>query len=149
MSDSLDHEAYCVIESLVTDSAASENCLVIDQESTGNNRSHCLLSSPYEKVVAVVDRSADVNIAAREIVRALRAFKGKSPYAPDLVLVNEFLKEAFLHAVAAATAQLSATRGKSIPSSQAVPLRLTKAEDAGECSCKDLPVLVIADFHDR
>jgi hypothetical protein len=45
-----------------------------------------------------VDRTADVKIAARELVAARFAFGGSSPYAPDLVLVNEFVKAEFLQA---------------------------------------------------
>lgn len=47
-----------------------------------------------------MDRTADVKLAAKELVAARFAFGGTSPYAPDLVLVNEFVKQAFLQAVA-------------------------------------------------
>ncbi|KAL6243409.1 hypothetical protein RBB50_009401 [Rhinocladiella similis] len=48
------------------------------------------IKTPLDKTVAIVDRTADLSNAARELVRARFSFDGKSPYAPDLVLVNEF-----------------------------------------------------------
>ncbi|KAK3710905.1 hypothetical protein LTR37_009926 [Vermiconidia calcicola] len=56
-------------------------------------------SSSSSKVVAFVDRTADLRLAARELVAARFSFGGRSPYAPDLVLVNEFAREEFLGAV--------------------------------------------------
>jgi hypothetical protein len=46
-----------------------------------------------------VDRTADLQHAARELISARFSFGGRSPYAPDIVLVNEFVKQAFLEAV--------------------------------------------------
>ena len=37
--------------------------------------------------------------AAKALVTARFSFSGKSPYAPDIVLVNEFVKKNFLDAV--------------------------------------------------
>lgn len=52
--------------------------------------------SPRGKVVAVVDRTADLAAAAEQLITARFAFGGTSPYAPDIVLVNEFIKKDFL-----------------------------------------------------
>ena len=54
-----------------------------------------------------MDRTADLKLAARELVAARFAFGGSSPYAPDLVLVNEFVKQEFLQAVGEETRRLS------------------------------------------
>jgi aldehyde dehydrogenase (NAD+) len=54
------------------------------------------LASPRTKVIAVVDRTADLALAAEQLVAARFAFGGTSPYAPDLILVNEFVKKEFL-----------------------------------------------------
>jgi len=54
------------------------------------------LISPAGKTIAVVDRTADLATAAEQLVAARFAFRGTSPYAPDLVLVNEFIKKDFL-----------------------------------------------------
>ncbi|KAK5657297.1 hypothetical protein OQA88_3359 [Cercophora sp. LCS_1] len=49
------------------------------------------------RTVAVVDRSADIENAARVLVKARFAMVG-GVYAPDLVVVNEFVKKRFLEA---------------------------------------------------
>jgi hypothetical protein len=59
---------------------------------------HRLVSDPEARVVAVVERDADLDLAARELVRARFALRGRSPYAPDVVLVNEWVKREFLEA---------------------------------------------------
>ncbi|RMJ27119.1 Aldehyde dehydrogenase family [Aspergillus sp. HF37] len=50
-------------------------------------------------VAAIVDRTADTTRAAEAIVAARFGFGGRSPYAPDVVLVNEFVKDPFLTAL--------------------------------------------------
>lgn len=50
------------------------------------------------RCVAIVDRSADIEAAAKAITAARFSFGGYSPYAPDLVLVNEFVKKEFFEA---------------------------------------------------
>jgi aldehyde dehydrogenase (NAD+) len=57
------------------------------------------LASPQSKVIAVVDRTADLVSAAEHLVTARFAFGGSSPYAPDLIFVNEYVKEEFLEHV--------------------------------------------------
>lgn len=57
------------------------------------------LVSPGSKVVAIIDRTADLALAAEQLVTARFAFGGSSPYAPDIVLVNEFAKEEFVEHV--------------------------------------------------
>lgn len=57
-----------------------------------------LLSSSGTRTVAVVDRTADIDLAARAITAARFGFGGTSPYTPDLVLVNEFVKKDFFEA---------------------------------------------------
>lgn len=50
-------------------------------------------------MVAIVDRTADLVSAAENLVTARFAFGGSSPYAPDLVFVNEYVKKEFLEHV--------------------------------------------------
>lgn len=57
--------------------------------------------------VAVVDRTADIRLAAQEIAQARTAFGGNSPYVPRTVLVNEFVMGSFIDALLATTAQSS------------------------------------------
>jgi acyl-CoA reductase-like NAD-dependent aldehyde dehydrogenase len=58
-----------------------------------------LISPSRSRVVAVVDRTADLAKAAAALVTARLSFGGNSPYAPDVILVNEYVKKAFLVAV--------------------------------------------------
>lgn len=57
------------------------------------------LASPQSKTIAIVDRTADLVSAAEQLVTARFAFGGNSPYAPDLVFVNEYVKKGFLEHV--------------------------------------------------
>lgn len=58
-----------------------------------------LASNASAITAAVVDRTADPDKAAEDLVNARFAFKGRSPYAPDVVLVNEFIRKDFLQAL--------------------------------------------------
>ncbi|KAI9147322.1 4,5-DOPA dioxygenase extradiol [Paramyrothecium foliicola] len=64
------------------------------------------LSSPLNAfTVAVIDRTANLEDAARTLWRARTAFGGTSPYAPDIIFVNEFAKQALLDALIACYSQ--------------------------------------------
>ncbi|KAL1891088.1 hypothetical protein Sste5346_007914 [Sporothrix stenoceras] len=63
------------------------------------------------RVVAIVERDADVKTAATALVRARFSFGGRSPYAPDVVLVSEWVKKDFLACAAQAAAQFMAEGG--------------------------------------
>lgn len=72
-------------------------------------------------MIAIVDRTADVAAAAEQIITARFAFGGTSPYAPDVVLVNEYIKKDFLehalkHAFRFMASGEEATYGSSKPS---------------------------------
>lgn len=57
-------------------------------------------------VVAIVDRTANVSQAASTVGSSRILFKGKSSYAPDIVLVNEFVADDFIfHLVRAVTSK--------------------------------------------
>ncbi|GAM86964.1 hypothetical protein ANO11243_049850 [Dothideomycetidae sp. 11243] len=56
------------------------------------------LETPHSRTVAVVDRSSNVRAAAKDLVRSRMCFGGTSPYAPSLVLVNEFVLDDFCRA---------------------------------------------------
>jgi hypothetical protein len=55
---------------------------------------------PTARAIAFVDRTADPNLAAKEVVASRLAFGGKSHCAVDQVFVNEFVADNFLDAVA-------------------------------------------------
>ncbi|OQV00734.1 hypothetical protein CLAIMM_06193 [Cladophialophora immunda] len=76
-------------------------CLVVDQtglvSTAGVGR---LIGSEIgAATVAIVDRTADLDFAAQEIVKSRVAFAGKGAYAPGYILVNEFSETRFLDLV--------------------------------------------------
>ncbi|OKP12498.1 hypothetical protein PENSUB_1864 [Penicillium subrubescens] len=69
--------------------------LIIDQ--TGiTDAPNSVKSLPNLRSVAVIDRTADVEKAAQQILPAHLAFSGQSPHAPDLIIVNEWVKDKFI-----------------------------------------------------
>jgi hypothetical protein len=96
---SLHPDTFAIASSPIQDTALLNSALVIDQNSSDRwPRANVLASPSRSSVFAIVDRTADVRLAARELVAARFAFGGSSAYAPDLVLVNEFVKQEFLQA---------------------------------------------------
>ena len=67
-----------------------------------------LISPSQSRVVAIVDRTAALAKAAQALVTARFSFGGNSPYAPDVVLVNEYVKKAFLVALMQELVQFTA-----------------------------------------
>lgn len=109
LTSSLDSDTFAIASEPIKDESLLQSALVIRQ--TGNEQvpGLNLLSSPAKsRTVAVVDRTADISLAARELVAATFTFGGRSPYAPDFIFVNEFVKRAFLQAVVGECAKLSA-----------------------------------------
>ncbi len=68
------------------------------------------LVPPSTRTVAIVDRAADMQKAAKAISRARFSFAGQSPRAPDLVLVDEFRIKEFCAQIAKLTSQYFATQ---------------------------------------
>ncbi|ORY71829.1 Aldehyde/histidinol dehydrogenase [Pseudomassariella vexata] len=95
----LDINSFCLSKT-IRDSSILEIAVLVDQTSTASSRSLTaqLCSSSITRTVAIVDRTADLQVAAKAITQARFSFGGTSPYAPDLVLVNEFVKEEFFEA---------------------------------------------------
>jgi acyl-CoA reductase-like NAD-dependent aldehyde dehydrogenase len=81
---------------------------VVPQESIdgGRQRNHYVFTSLSGlRTVAFVDRTTQVEHAAEDLALARFLFRGQSPYAPDLVLVNEFCVQPFLKALMKHAAQ--------------------------------------------
>ena len=89
-----------MLDSKPDENFLSKHCIILDGQPTENpvttTRS---ISTPSYRTIAIIDRSAQVTDAAREVTRARFAFGGRSAYAPDLVLVNEFILKDFCIAV--------------------------------------------------
>lgn len=83
-----------------------QKCFIIDQTGRAELGSvPALWSRPNLCAVAIVDRTADVNKAAREIFHANTFFLGRGPYAPDLILVNEFVGDELINQLHALSLQ--------------------------------------------
>ena len=123
LKTALHPDTFAIASSPIRDAAILNSAIHIDQNSSENVPKLNHLASPSRsRAFAVVDRTSDVKTAARELVAARFAFGGSSPYAPDLVLVNEFVKQDFLQAVVDESRNLSSAAriygdAKSKPSS--------------------------------
>lgn len=109
LSQALDSTAF-VATSTRPSSDMLIRCLVVDQ--TGSVPSpvgrRVLRSQPRSCTVAIVDRTADLKLATKEILGSRTLFSGKGPYAPNFILVNEFVEQDFIRLV---REQLSAADG--------------------------------------
>ncbi|KIW99955.1 uncharacterized protein Z518_10883 [Rhinocladiella mackenziei CBS 650.93] len=114
LSESVDKATFAVVTGKPNDQDFfTQHCVVVDAPSDPEKRgsARTLLAPASPRSVAVVDRTAiaassspspfpadsasSIAQVAREIVRARFSFGGESPYAPDLVLVNEFMLPQF------------------------------------------------------
>lgn len=93
----MDKDTFLVVESQpATDDFFSGHCTIVDgRNEPSESLSSRVLCSPSSRSIAIVDRTSMISNTARDIVRARFAFCGRSPYAPDLVLVNEFVFDEF------------------------------------------------------
>ncbi|KAJ4191948.1 hypothetical protein NW755_004083 [Fusarium falciforme] len=72
---------------------------VLQNGSTHSTSNQDLVSNSKAPVLAFVERDADVQAAAKALVSSRFGLGGKSPYAPDVVYVNEWVKKDLLRAL--------------------------------------------------
>ncbi|KAJ5595734.1 hypothetical protein N7450_002192 [Penicillium hetheringtonii] len=96
LPDALDHDTFTIV-SQRPDSSFMNNCFLVSQIQSESPKG--LLSPAASRTVAIVDRTANINEAAQALVAARFALGGRSVYAPDVVLVNEFAMKPFIEAV--------------------------------------------------
>ncbi|PYI19517.1 aldehyde dehydrogenase PutA [Aspergillus violaceofuscus CBS 115571] len=95
----LDADTFAVSEDRPDVSFLSQ-VVVLNQNGDAGQISGQSISSPSTaRTIAVVDRTADVPAAAEALVAARLTFGGRSPYSPDVVLVQEFVMKEFVEAV--------------------------------------------------
>lgn len=101
ISKALDHDIFLATNTEVTETDLGHRCLSVCQIGPASGiASRARIESDSElRVVAIVERDADLKAAAKSLVAARFALRGKSPYAPDVVLVNEWARELFLGAI--------------------------------------------------
>ncbi|KAL3437032.1 Aldehyde/histidinol dehydrogenase [Aspergillus tetrazonus] len=95
--DALDADTFAIAEERAS-TAFLEGVLIVAQTDIPS-LPQSLQSPVNAKTVAVVDRTADLRLAAESLVTARFAFSGRSTYAPDIVLVQEFAIKAFVEAL--------------------------------------------------
>jgi len=151
----LDRETFAIASSSVKDQSLLDSAIHVNQNSDERSpRANQLASSSRSRTVAVIDRTADVQLAARELVAARFGFGGRSPYAPDLVLVNEFSKQAFLQAVVSECVKKGEVRGKTATSGNVnKEIDILKKADSGLRVILQEPSMAVVDLpsrkHDR
>lgn len=112
LSGALHPDIFAFASSIVHDPAILKSAIIVDQDSSERWPNASRLASPSDScTLAVIDRTADVRLAARELAAASLAFGGSSPYAPDVVLVNEFAKKDFLQALVEETRRVMDQNG--------------------------------------
>lgn len=115
LKSSLDHSIIEFVSSRASDEDLGPRHIRLYQEESDHplhttGVTKVPLSSPSSsRTIAVVDQTADLLKAAEALVTARFSFSGNSPYAPDIVFVNEFVKEPFLVAVMNAAVKITAS----------------------------------------
>lgn len=101
LKEALDSDTFDVSQQPISDPAFLDRCLQVVQDYDLEQvpSQHQIISNTNIRTAAVIDRTADLDKAAKALVNARFAYKGRSPYAPDVVLVNEFIKKDFLQAL--------------------------------------------------
>ncbi|KAF2728097.1 ALDH-like protein [Polyplosphaeria fusca] len=98
LPEALDFDILLILTSTPAETSL-RNCVSVLQDADIDSPTCSQLVSKKANVIAVVDRTADLAAAAEQLVIARFAFGGRSPYAPDLILVNEWSKVEFLELV--------------------------------------------------
>ena len=155
LTKALDNDTF----GIVTKSVPSESLpahILLDQRSPSSSlisKTNELLSSTSSRTLAIVDRTANVDAAAQAIVTARFSFQGTSPYAPDLVIVNEWVKKDFFEACTKYTTQLISSKGSVKPSSlnstKETAKAIKEAESEGQLSTFGGNDFKIVDISDR
>ena len=95
-AEALDRQAFRVVNSRPTDEILC-HCYIIDQvgSTSSTHVTRTLLSEPAAWTAVMVDRTANLEFAAKEIIAAKSFGASQSPYAPNCILVNEFVEAEF------------------------------------------------------
>lgn len=112
LSRALDQDTFAILSERTTFSDIQSYCLVEQAQSSPSltTKSNEIISNLQTRTLAIVDRTADIEAAAKVIVTARFSFQGTSPYAPDVVIVNDFIKKQFFEAVTKFASQIFAER---------------------------------------
>ncbi|KAK5053857.1 hypothetical protein LTR84_001819 [Exophiala bonariae] len=111
LSNALDHDTFTIVDKNVDQNKLSRKTVRLQGSPSGDvSPSPETLIVPSTRAIAIVDRYADFQKTAKAIIRARFAFEGKSPIAPQLVLVNEYRIKEFCNAIAENTSKYFASQ---------------------------------------
>jgi hypothetical protein len=111
LSGALDPDTFVVVNKRIeADSLPKQTIRLFASAESDAPALRSNLVPPSTRTVALVDRTANMPEAASAILRARFAFGGKSPFAPDLVLVNEFSVKEFCASIAEAASKFFAVQ---------------------------------------
>jgi acyl-CoA reductase-like NAD-dependent aldehyde dehydrogenase len=108
----LDQDTFA-ISAKRTQNSDLEDYLLVDQTQYSPHiipKSNEVISNMQSRTLTIVDRTANIEAAAKAIITARFSFQGTSPYAPDLVIVNDFAKKKFFEAATRFATQIFAER---------------------------------------
>jgi len=107
----LDADVFDIVDNrIILDAVEQPSIYFAQTDEVCRSEPSDLSSKDDRRVIAVVDRTANIASAAKALVEARFAFGGNSPYAPDLILVNEFSKSEFLSIAVQTAVKLMAIR---------------------------------------
>ncbi|KAH7016424.1 Aldehyde/histidinol dehydrogenase [Microdochium trichocladiopsis] len=102
----LDKDVFAVVHDAVSsEDIGHRNLRVVQNSPASDSTGQTILSDPSAHTVAIVERDADIQAAADALIAARFSLGGRSPYAPDLVLVNEWVKRDLIIALSARSAR--------------------------------------------
>jgi hypothetical protein len=87
----LDADTFTVLDSAPDDTSFLNSSIQVLPTPSRSAIANILISPSTSRAIAIVDRSSNLGSAASALVTARFRFGGHSPYAPDIVLVNEFV----------------------------------------------------------
>lgn len=130
LSEALDNTTTIVVSSRPP-TEILKRCLVIDQAASISPflGKRTLKSVTAAGVVAIVDRTANIDLAAREIIHAVTALSGQGPYAPSCILVNEFVESHFIEALRKISSRPTEACPTTNGSAYAIPVHERSDED--------------------
>lgn len=148
---SLDPDTFCILNTALL---SQENVFLVDQTMRSDLSSiNQLSSNSSARAIAIVDRDADIESAAKSIVKARFSFRGTSPYSPDLIIVNEYIKSEFIEACSRYAGKFFPFASKSIGAQNNsfidTKKALKDAEEKGKATTSGTAVFKIVDIHDR
>jgi hypothetical protein len=93
----LDRDTFHITTDKIGEQYKDQINLLVDQNTSEiSSPAKGLQPPPQGRTICFLDRTGDVELAAKTITSARTLPNFSSPYSPDLVLVNEYLKENFI-----------------------------------------------------